>query len=407
MSLENPSTTEPFQLLREGPYFRAWLTGTFINTMRWLEMLAVGIYVFEKTSSPLLVAVVLFCRLMPMILFGAAIGALAERANKKHVMLYGLALVTVVSATLGTLLITDRAELWHLALGGFLNGILAAMDYPIRRNIMGEVCGHDRVGAGMALDGTTNSVTKMLGPILGGVLLETIGLEGAFFLGAILHILAMLSLSGLPYAPEKNEPTQQSFIDQITEGVQYIRTNRVIMALLAITVVINLLALPFSSMIPVIGKAELNLTPFLIGLLAASEGAGSLVGCFLIALLRTQRFTQVFLFGSVAFLVFLLLFSWSSWYELALVFLFVAGLGHAGFSIGQSTLIFTQPAPEVRGRVMGMLSMCIGLQPLGVLNVGLMADYFGGSIAITVMTVEGLIAIGVCWLIWPEMRRHK
>jgi predicted MFS family arabinose efflux permease len=179
------------------------------------------------------------------------------------------------------------------------------------------------------------------------------------------------------------------------------------MALLAITVVINLLALPFSSMIPVIGKAELNLTPFLIGLLAASEGAGSLVGCFLIALLRTQRFTQVFLFGSVAFLVFLLLFSWSSWYELALVFLFVAGLGHAGFSIGQSTLIFTQPAPEVRGRVMGMLSMCIGLQPLGVLNVGLMADYFGGSIAITVMTVEGLIAIGVCWLIWPEMRRHK
>lgn len=407
MSLKSPPTAGPFQLLREGPYFRIWLTGTLSNTMRWLEMLAVGVYVFDKTASPLMVALVLFCRLVPMILFGAAIGALAEHMNKKHLMVYGLALVSVVSGTLGYLLFTGTAEIWHIALGGFLSGILAAIDYPIRRNIMGEVCGPDRVGAGMALDATTNSVTKMLGPSLGGLLLETVGLHGAFFLGTVLHSVAILALIGLPYVREDKEPIHKNVLGQIAEGIRYIRTDRVIMAIMGITVVVNLLALPFASMLPVIGKAELGLSAFLIGILAASEGAGSLVGCFLIAMLRTQRFTQVFLYGAVIFLAFLLLFSLSSWYYLSLFLLFLAGIGHAGFSVSQSTLIFTQPNKKVRGRVMGLLSMCIGLQPLGVLNVGLLGDYFGGSTAVMIMTVEGLICIGICWLLWPEMRRHE
>jgi MFS family permease len=394
----------PLQLLRKGSYFRMWLTGLFVNTMKWLEILAVGVYVFDKTASPFLVSLVLFCRLAPMMVFGAALGALAERMNKKSILLAGLALATLVSATLGFLLFIDKAEIWHIAIGGFLSGMLATMEFPIRRNIMGEVCGPERVGSGMALDATTISITKLIGPIIGGILLEKIGLYGAFFLSTVLHIFAIFAVVGLRYIAEKKGQTQKNIIGQIAEGIQYIKTDRIILAVLGITIVINLLALPFASMVPVIGKGELELSASLIGVLASAEAAGMLVGCFFLVTFKTQQFAKIYLFGSTLFLIFLILFSLSSWYTISLVLLFLAGLGHAGFMVCQSTILFTRSNPEVRGRVMGFLSMCIGLQPLGVLHIGMLADYFGGSNAVLIVTSEGLIAIGVCWLLWPELR---
>lgn len=396
-----------FALLREGPYFRVWLTGALTSTMHWLETLAVGVYVFDETASPLIVAFVLFCRLAPMILFGAAIGALAERIDKKHVLICGLAVVAAVSAVLAILLFTGRAEVWHLALGGFISGFIFAMDFPVRRNIMGELCGVDRIGTGMALDATTSSFTRMLGPLLGGLLLEITGLHGVFFLGAALYGVAIILIVGLSYAPAHQELIKKNLLAQITEGFRYIRTQRTIIAILAITLIFNMLALPFAAMLPVIGKDEYGLSAFPIGILAAADGVGGLVGSIMIALWHTKRFTQIYFFGPIIYLAFILLFSFSTWYALSVFLLFIAGLGHAGFSVGQSTLIFTQPTPEVRSRVMGVLAMIIGLQPLGVLHIGLLADFFGGSTAITIIATEGLIALGLCWLLWPEMRRHE
>jgi MFS family permease len=207
--------------------------------------------------------------------------------------------------------------------------------------------------------------------------------------------------------PEPRELNQKNFFAQIIEGFRYIRTQRTIIAILAITLIFNLFAAPFVSMLPVIGKDELGLSAFPIGVLAAADGAGGLVGSIMIALWRTKRITQVLFFGLILYLAFILLFSFSTWYALSVLLLFLAGFGNVSFVVGQSTLIFTQSNPEMRGRVMGLLSMIIGLQPLGVLHVGLLADLFGGSTAVTIISTEGLIAVGFFWLLWPEISRHK
>ena len=284
-----------------------------------------------------------------------------------------------------------------------------AMDFPVRRNMVGEVSGHDRVGQGMALDATTNNVTRMLGPIMGGFMLEAVGLYGAFLFGAILHAMAIFLILTLRYTPPQiqKETVTRNFFAGIIDGLRYIRRDRLILAMMVITVALNFLAMPFASMIPVIGKEILHLNAIHIGVLASAEGLGAFIGCVLIAFWKTQRFTQVFLFGAVIYLLFLLCFSFSGFYFVSLLLLFLAGLGHAGFSVGQSTLVFTRSSPEVRGRVMGMLSMFIGVQPIGILHVGFLADYFGGSMAVTIMTAEGLIALAVCWMLWPEMRRYE
>ena len=413
-----PSTRAdgPFALLRDGPYFRVWTAGALTNAMRWLEMLAVGVYVYEKTSSPLQVALVLFCRQLPQVLFGAVLGTFAEIINKKTILISGLAIVTLVSTVLGILLVTGKAEIWHLALGAMISGLLMAMDFPVRRNMLGELCGFDRIGAGMALDATTNNVTRMLGPIIGGLALETFGLHGAFFIGALFHALALILILPLRYEnaqstkPETikiKENSVKNIIADIVEAMRYVRQDRVLFAMLTITLALNMMAMPFASMIPIIGKDELGLNAIHIGILASVEGCGAFIGCILISLWRTNRFTQIFLFGSIIYLAFLLAFSFSNLYSVSLLLLFLAGLGHAGFSVGQSTLGYTKPHPEVRGRVMGLLSMTIGIQPLGILHVGLLANYFGGSMAVMIMTAEGLIALIICWILWPGMHRYE
>lgn len=409
----------PFALLEDGPYFQVWMTGALANGMRWLEMLAVGVYVYDQSGLAIEVAFVLFCRQLPQVLFGAVLGAVAENINKKLMLLGGLVVVTLVSSTLWALIITDQIEIWHLALGAVISGFLMAMDFPVRRNMLGEICGLDRIGAGMALDATTNNVTRMLGPLLGGVILQFVGLQGAFLLGAILHAFAIILIIFLCYKPgtmpklkslenkkEKREGKIKHFVADIIEAFRYVRQEPVILAMLAITLALNMLAMPFASMIPVISKDIFNLTPVHVGILASAEGCGAFIGCILIAYWRTKRFKQIFVFGSFVYLSFLFLFSFSALYSLSLALLFLAGIGHAGFSVGQSTLVYTKPRPEIRARVMGLLSMTIGIQPFGNLHVGFMADYFGGPTAIMIMTAEGLIAMGVCWILWPDMRQY-
>ena len=86
--------------------------------------------------------------------------------------------------------------------------------------------------------------------------------------------------------------------------------------------------------------------------------------------------------------------------------LFLSGLGVAGFAAMQSTIVFTAAPPEMRGRLMGVLAVCIGVNPLGILQVGILADWFGGALAVTIITIEGLAAILVAALLWPHFWRR-
>jgi len=220
-------------------------------------------------------------------------------------------------------------------------------------------------------------------------------------------IITLPYRSGTTVKQKTSDNKKISVTADIIEAIRFVRQDQVIFAMLAITLALNMLAMPFNSMIPVIGRDELNLNAIHVGILASAEALGAFIGCILIAYWRTERFTQIFLFGSAIYLAFLFFFSFSGWYVLSLSLLFLSGLGHSGFSVGQSTLAFTRPTPEIRGRIMGVLSMTIGIQPLGILHVGLLAEYFGGSTAVMIMTAEGLIALLVCWYLWPDMQRDN
>ena len=394
-------------LISEPNFRRLWIAGSFSGTIRWLETLAVAVFVFDKTGDAFIVALMMFFRMLPMFLFGAVAGVIADRIDRKTMLVGGFLILAANSIIMGVLALTDVLEIWHLAIGIFISGIVWSSEFPVRRTMMGEVAGMDRVGLAMGLDSATVNATRMVGPTLGGVLLQYLDLEGVFFVGAGFYLAAFLTAIPVSYVQGASPTKGLSFIGNLRSGFGYIRSRRVVVGILAVTIMVNIFGFPYVAMVPVIGRDELGLSPVLIGVLASAEGLGALITALTIATRAGPlKYTRIYLYGSFLFLVSVLLFSLSDWFALSLPIIFIGGVGIAGFGTMQSTLVMMATPPEMRSRVMGSLAVSIGTGPLGILHVGLLALLWGAPMAVMVIAIEGLIVLSIAALIWPELRRR-
>jgi MFS family permease len=164
-----------------------------------------------------------------------------------------------------------------------------------------------------------------------------------------------------------------------------------VLGVLCITVIMNALAFSYVQILPVIARDHLRVGPGLMGLLASADGMGTLIGALLLAAVgKLRAHGRIFALGALLELVSLLGFAASPWYVLSCVLLFVVGLGNAGFSTMQSTIILLAAAPGMRGRAVGVLGLCIGSTPLGLLELGALSAAVGAPAAIGINAAIGL-----------------
>ena len=139
----------------------------------------------------------------------------------------------------------------------------------------------------------------------------------------------------------------------------------------------------------------------------AAEGCGAFVGALLIAFYaKPARFRQILLGGSCLYLGCIWLFSMSSIVALSMTLLWIGGFGVAGFAAMQSALMIASAPPEMRNRIMGLMTMCIGIGPLGILVVGSLSEILGAQTGILITTTTGLLGLAATIIIWPEMRKR-
>jgi MFS family permease len=396
-----PGTFSPF---RNRNFTILWCAGATASIVRWLEMLAVALFVYQATGSAFQVAIMTILRMAPLAVFGMFSGAIAERGDRRLIMLVGYGLSFVVSLGLGILVITDTVEVWHIALGCLLNGVFWSTDFPARRTLLAETVGIDQVGSSMSLDSITGNGTRMLGPALGGILMALTGLGGAYFFGAALYAIGFIVLLWIQTTPRPPRPAGGKVLSEVADGLRHVRVNRPLMGTLMVTVVFNIWGFPVTAIVPVIGEEILNLSDVSLGLLVSTEGAGALVSALMIAIYgRTRHFRGLYFYGVFLYLNMVLWFASSTNPWLSGALLCVMGLGGAAFAAMQATLAFLQADPEYRSRVMGVVTMCIGTGPLGFAHLGLLADAIGAPLATAVMAVEGIIALLLVVIIWPEV----
>jgi MFS family permease len=393
-------------LLRSPAFVRVWMSGAVAGVLRWLELLAIAVYVLETTGSPFLVALMTFLRMAPMFLFGIPAGALADRYDRKRLLIIGLLVLAGVAAVLALIAFLDRIALWHIALGSFLNGIFWASEFPVRRIMLGEIAGTSRLSRAMALESATSNATRMIGPALGGVLLQVIGLYGVYALAAVLYAAAVLLVLPVVYRAAGGASAGGSLLTMLGEAWRFARAQRLIVGALAVTVIVNLWGFAYITMVPVIGERALGLSPGLIGVLMSTEGLGAVLGALLVARYeRPRQDTRIYTGSSAAFLFSVLAFALSPSFPLSLVLMLACGIAIAGFAVMQVTILFLAAPAAMRSRVMGLVTVAIGAGPIGMLYVGVLADWLGAPAAVASIAIQGLIALALTAWCWPEMRR--
>jgi len=384
-------------------FWRLWFVGMVISTVRWLETVAVAIVVYHQTSSAFLVAVITMLRLLPMALFGAFLGAFAERFDRRLTLALLIGLMAATSATLSFLAWHGPLAIWQLALGAFVNGCGWATDNPLRRMMMGEAVGRERMATAMAFDVGASNASRMVGPTVGGLLLAGIGIEGAFMLSAVLYLTAIAATLAVRtrLAPS---PGAGAVLGRTWEAIVIVFSDKRLAATMVVTVIYNVFAWPFTSMIPVIARDRLALGPEGVGILTSFDGIGAFVGALALAMWLTPGWhARAYTGGVAVYLLGLIGFAFAPTSVLAAASLLVTGLSGAAFSTLQATIVYLAAPHEMRSRMLGVLSVCIGTGPIGFLLLGWLADRIGAAEATAVTGGLGLLALAATRPLWRRI----
>ena len=381
-------------LFGEPDFRRLWLIGLVVFSVRWLEMLAVAVFTYQRTGSPLIVALLTMLRMLPMALFGALIGAAAEHVERRSALVLVTVSMLLCSIALALLAWSDALEVWHLALASFISGLTWTTDNPVRRTMIGEVVGSERMSAAMSIDVGANNASRMLGPTVGGILLATHGIGGAFAVSIAGYLVAAIVALRVRHRNTAMPSTATGVLERMIEGLILVRRDPRLSGIMVITVIYNTFGWPFTSMIPVIGQDNLGLGAAAIGLLASMDGVGAFCGAIVIALCaKPPHFARLYIGGVFFYLLMLPVFALASHPLFAGSVLMFTGLANAGFSIMQATLVYLSAPAEMRSRIYGVLSVCIGIGMIGFIHIGLLAGLVGASWATAASGIEGILAM--------------
>jgi MFS family permease len=407
---EDQQSASPIRtLIRDGNFLCIWILGGLTGVVRWFQLLAFGVYTFEVTGSPLLVSTIPILWMLPLTLLGPVIGVVADQISRKALLASSITMIITVQV--GMAFAANEGVLSYelLALASILSGLFWATDMPIRRRLLGDLSG-GHVSAAMGLDSATGNATRMAGPLLGGVVLQMVGMFGIFALSGVIYSVCLV-LMLIAHLPGRITPAAApSFLRDLAGGVRFVIRDRPLRRILTITIIFNMWGFPFTSMIPIIGREYLGLSPFYVGVISSMEGLGAFVGAMLVATLaKPEFFFRIYLSGTIlnlstigylGLLTFVAGGPHHSFFSVSMA-LMITGIASACFAAMQGTLTYLAAPPEFRSRVLGVLTLCIGTGPIGFFNVGWMAEEFGVPAALAIISAEGLFALLVLW-VWGE-----
>ena len=387
-------------------YRFVWGSTTLSNVCMNMDMVVLGLLVLYRTDSALWVALVGALRFTPWLVFGMFSGLIADRANRWRIMVLSRCGNVLVMSVGLALIATDWVQPWHTLLMALALGWVFVLDIPSRQSFIRDLVGSQNLVRAMSLDTITFTIGTILGPLLASLFIEITGFTGAYAFLLSLYALSLIGIiqvrSRIASPPAASQPIWQSLL----RSVRYSLRNRTIRAVMAITLIMNFVAFSALQLFPVVARDHLHVGAGLTGVLISANGIGALIGAGVIVYLGTTRYHgRIFVIGSALQLTGLLLFALSPWYSLAFLMLLMVGLGTSGFTTMQSTIVIMSSTPERRGTALGVLGICFGIGPLGIVAMGALATLLNSPAAIAIAAGAGLLLMLPVMLLSPLMWR--
>ena len=379
---------------------RLWVLGGLVNASRWVEMLAAGLFVFRITGSGLDVAIVLAARSLPMLFLGAIMGVVCDSIDRRRVQQAGQLISAAAAATIALLGAAGLARPWHLAIAAVISGSVWSTELSARRRMIGECAGPAYVSRVIALDSLTNSIARIVGPLLGSLIFAYAGLLGAYGLSAAASLIGLALLHGVRHTQDTRPLVLSRIPPDLADGFRYATRHVTVLGVLAVTAAMNLFAFSYSAIIAPLARLGFGMSEAMTGLLAVGEPLGAAIGGLLLARRSMPaRPLSLLIGGSSLFMASLAVMPLMPGYAAACLVLTVGGLGLALFGNMQTSVILTAVPAALRSRQMGLITVCIGVAPLGQVLIGLLAEQFGTRGGVVISAVTGLAALGAIALL--------
>jgi len=374
--------------------FRLFWFGQLISLSgTWMQSVAQGWLVYSLTKSPFYLGLVAAAGSLPILLFTLAGGIVADRFRKRNLLLITQALSIIPALVLGILTDFNLIAVWHVALMATLLGTVNAFDIPARQSFFIELVGRDNLMNAIALNSAAFNGARMIGPVIAGMTIAYIGLPSCFYLNALSFIAVIIALSKINIRGEIKE-SSNGFIRDFTEGIQFVKSKPEIYRIILLIAVFSLLGIPYITFLPVFAVEVFRTGPKGLGFLVSAAGTGALTAALSLAfkgdIKEKNRFMSI---SALCFSFSLFAFSLSKIFYLSIVILIFIGWGIVSFLATANSFIQLSVPDNLRGRAMSVYALVfLGTAPLGNSLLGVLANSFGTTRAVSISAIFCIIA---------------
>lgn len=388
------------------PNFRLFWCGNFLsNTGTWMQNVAQGWLVLELTNSAFWLGVVGFAGSIPFLVFTLFGGVVADRVNKRRLLLVTQTAMMILAFLLAALAWLKIITVWEVAAIAFLNGAAMSMNAPSYQAMVPRLVKREDLTNAIALNSAQFNMSRILGPTLGGYAMVLVGVAGNFFLNGISFLAVIWALTRLRYPDEK--PTRHHGMwESLRQGFAYLRGHRQMYVLVWMTAVVSLLGIPFITFIPYFAKVQLNAGASGLGWLMAGSGLGAVLSAMTVATMGVLRHRgKVLTFAGVFFFLTIIGFSFSRSFALSQVLALFEGYSGILMISCFNVSIQHLASDEMRGRVMSIYATSfLGLPPIGALMAGEMSRHIPTGHALAIMAGLAMLMFLSIYAVSPALR---
>jgi MFS family permease len=415
--------------LRE--YRLLWL-GQGGNAMgMWMDQIARGWLMYELTDSPVQLGLVTALRAAPLLLLSPVAGALADRYDRKAQLMVAMAVDGAAHALMAVLIFSGLIEPWHVYATGAVTSIASVFQQPARQAMVANVVDRRRLTNAIGLDSMVFNVSRSTGPALAGVLIALAGTGASYVAQAAFYFLATwLTMQLRPLSPARPSPSVQaaaaeasdaavgpaaprtgghrrghSLMSGTLEGWRYVATDETVRTAMLVAMLTSLLAVPFTTLLPVFARDILAAGPNGQGILLSAMGIGALGSAITIATLGERLSRGMLMLGGAAvYGLSVIAFAASGWFALSAALMVVAGACNVACNALVRTVVQGYTPREMGGRVLGILQQGTALYTIGGMVAGALAAVWGAPWAVGVMAALCTLSAVTMFVTIPSAR---
>jgi MFS family permease len=371
--------------------FRLFWIGHFISRIGdSMQQTAVSWLLYELTQSPLQLGLNGAFRAVPMVALGLFGGTIADRFDRKRILLCTQLTLMLLAFILGFLDQTGRIQVWHIYAFTLVTAVIQSVDAPARQALVPSLVPRPVLPSAIALNSLLWKGTILLGPSLAGIAITTVGTDGAFYANGASFLAVVLALRSMKISSSGAFRTGE-FFAELRRGLSYVRSQRIILAIMFMEAFSSVFGLD-SAMLTIFASDVLHAGAAGLGFLQSSRGLGAVLGSALLVGIGHKRAQgKILLYSAVIYGGSFALFGISRQFVLSLLLIFIAGAADTIWGAVRNTILQLKTPEQLQGRVMGVFGLCSrGLSPLGQVETGLVvplvgareATFIGGSIVL-------------------------